>query len=148
MPEIKKSALVMYSATEMFTLVNDVANYRKFLPHCSDAKVISQSDDKMTASVEIAKGGLKKWFTTENSLVTDKEINMILVDGPFNKLEGGWLFTELDETACKVELKLSFEFSSRLVEMAFGRVFNEVANNMLGAFTDRAKHVYGTRGFS
>jgi len=147
MPEIKKSALVMYSATEMFTLVNDVAHYREFLPHCSDAKIISQSDEKMTASVEISKGGLKKWFTTENTLVTDNEISMILVDGPFKKLEGGWLFTSLDETACKVELKLNFEFSSRLVEMAFGRVFNEVANNMLGAFTQRAKHVYGARGF-
>lgn len=148
MPQIKKSALVMYSATEMFTLVNDVANYCNFLPHCSDAKVISQSDENMTASVEISKGGLKKWFTTENTLVTDKEINMVLVDGPFKKLEGGWLFTELDETACKVELKLNFEFSSKLVEMAFGRVFNEVANNMLSAFTERAKHIYGTRGFS
>ncbi|PAJ75601.1 ubiquinone-binding protein [Pseudoalteromonas sp. NBT06-2] len=148
MPEIKKSALVMYSASEMFTLVNDVAYYREFLPHCSDAKIISQSDDKMTASVEISKGGLKKWFTTENTLLTDKKINMVLVDGPFKKLEGGWLFTPLDETACKVELKLNFEFSSRLVEIAFGRVFNEVANNMLGAFTQRAKQVYGQRGFS
>ena len=148
MPEIKKNALVMYSANEMFNLVNDVVNYRDFLPHCSNSKILSQSNDKMTASVEIAKGGLKKWFTTENSLITDKAINMVLVDGPFKKLEGGWQFTALDEKACKIELKLNFEFSSKLVELAFGRVFNEVANNMLSAFTERAKQIYGSRNFS
>ena len=145
MPQIKKTALVMYSAQEMFDLVNDVNNYREFLPHCSDSKIIKQSEGHMTASVEISKVGIKKWFTTENTLTAPGSIDMTLVDGPFKKLAGGWKFIALDEQACKVELQLDFEFSNKLVEMAFGRVFNEVANNMLSSFTQRAKHVYGLR---
>ncbi|MFQ3191320.1 MAG: ribosome-associated toxin RatA of RatAB toxin-antitoxin module, partial [Paraglaciecola sp.] len=36
-----------------------------------------------------------------------------------------------------------FAFSSKIVEMAFGRVFNSIAANMVVAFTERAKQVYG-----
>ncbi|EME0905791.1 ubiquinone-binding protein, partial [Vibrio parahaemolyticus] len=65
-----------------------------------------------------------------------------LVDGPFKTLRGGWVFTALDEQACKVELKLEFEFSSKMIEMAFGKIFNELTSNMVNAFTKRAKQVY------
>ena len=144
MPQIEKSALVMYSSQEMFDLVNDVNAYPAFLPNCSDAKIISENENTMTASLEISKAGLKKWFTTNNRLAGHK-VEMQLVDGPFKSLQGYWEFTPLDEQACKVSLKLEFEFASKLIEMAFGKVFNEVAKNMVVAFTQRAKTVYGVR---
>ena len=144
MPQIEKSALVMYSTKEMFELVNDVDAYPAFLPHSSDAKVISSDDEGMTASLEISKAGLKKWFTTKNEFDGNR-VKMCLVDGPFKSLNGYWEFTALDEQACKVSLKLEFEFASKLIEMAFGKLFNEVAKNMVSAFTQRAKVVYGAR---
>ncbi|MGB6142449.1 MAG: SRPBCC family protein, partial [Pseudoalteromonas rhizosphaerae] len=48
MPQIEKSALVMYSTKEMFDLVNDVEAYSKFLPNFSDSKIIKQHDNNMT----------------------------------------------------------------------------------------------------
>ncbi|WP_440053183.1 type II toxin-antitoxin system RatA family toxin [Pseudoalteromonas sp. T1lg65] len=144
MPQIEKSALVMYSTKEMFNLVNDVDSYPAFLPHCTNAKVLDENAAGMTASLEISKAGLKKWFTTKNEFAGNK-IKMCLVDGPFKSLHGYWEFTELDEQACKVSLKLEFEFASKLIEMAFGKIFNEVAKNMVAAFTQRAKSVYGVR---
>ena len=57
MPQIEKSALVMYSSKEMFDLVNDVDAYPEFLPHCSDAKIITQQASGMPASLEISKAG-------------------------------------------------------------------------------------------
>lgn len=142
MPQISRSALVMFSAQQMFDLVNDVSKYPEFLPNCSGAKVHSHDENCMSASVEISKAGIRKWFSTENTLVKGETIEMRLVDGPFKKLAGGWTFTVLDEKACKVSLELDFEFTNKLVEMAFGKVFNEVANNMVKAFTQRAKQVY------
>ncbi|KAF7786931.1 hypothetical protein PRUB_a3749 [Pseudoalteromonas rubra] len=144
MPQVEKSALVMYSTQEMFNLVNDVDAYPAFLPHCSGARVIDTSDQGMTASLEISKAGLTKWFTTKNQYEGNR-VRMQLVDGPFKSLHGYWEFIELDEQACKVCLKLEFEFANKLVELAFGRIFNEVAKNMVSAFTQRAKIVYGVR---
>ncbi|MCF7505863.1 MULTISPECIES: SRPBCC family protein [Vibrio] len=142
MPKVTRSALVSFSADQMFSLVNDVARYPEFLPGCSGSRVIESSDSAMVASVDVSKAGISKTFTTSNRMADGAEILMELVDGPFKKLQGGWYFTPLDDQACKVELKLEFEFSSRMIEMAFGKIFNELTSNMVSAFTQRAKQVY------
>ena len=142
MPKVTRSALVAFSADQMFDLVNDVARYPEFLPGCSGSRVIEFSDSAMVASVDVSKAGISKTFTTSNRLADGVEILMELVDGPFKKLQGGWYFTPLDDQACKVELKLEFEFSSRMIEIAFGKIFNELTTNMVSAFTQRAKQVY------
>lgn len=143
MATISRSALVMYSAEQMFDLVNDVQAYPEFLPNCAAAEIREQSEHEMIAALQIKKGGLSKWFATKNRLVGKEKVEMTLVDGPFEKLGGAWEFIPLDEQACKVVLNLEYSFNSRLVEMAFGGVFKEVANNMVSAFTERAKTVYG-----
>ena len=135
----------MYSTKEMLDLVNDVEAYPQFLPNCSDSKIVSQHNNNMTASLEISKAGIKKWFTTENTFMDEQTVQLRLVDGPFKTLKGRWHFQALDKKACKVELKLEFEFSSKLIELAFGKIFNDVAKNMVSAFTQRAKDVYGAR---
>ncbi|MDX7989145.1 type II toxin-antitoxin system RatA family toxin [Xenorhabdus sp. 12] len=142
MPQISRSALVPYSVEQMYKLVNDVMSYPDFLPGCVGSRVISSSDNEMTASVEVSKAGISKTFVTRNTLFDNKRINMQLVDGPFRKLMGGWHFTPLSEDACKVELHLDFEFTNKLIELAFGKVFKELAGNMVQAFTQRAREVY------
>jgi ribosome-associated toxin RatA of RatAB toxin-antitoxin module len=41
-----------------------------------------------------------------------------------------------------VELELEFEFSGRLINKAFGTVFNQIANTLVDAFCKRANEVY------
>ncbi|EJL6526924.1 type II toxin-antitoxin system RatA family toxin [Vibrio cholerae] len=143
MKQVSRSALVSFSAEQMFHLVNDVARYPEFLPGCSGSRVLEQSEVHMVASVDVSKAGISKTFTTSNQLTPGVSIAMSLVDGPFKTLRGGWFFTPLDEAACKVELRLEFEFSSKMIELAFGKIFNELTSNMVNAFTRRAKQVYG-----
>ncbi|MBC8952533.1 MULTISPECIES: type II toxin-antitoxin system RatA family toxin [Xenorhabdus] len=142
MPQISRSALVPYSVEQMYKLVNDVTSYPDFLPGCVGSRVISSSNNEMTASVEVSKAGISKTFVTRNTLFDNESIKMQLVDGPFRKLMGGWHFTPLSEDACKVELHLDFEFTNKLIELAFGKVFKELAGNMVQAFTQRAREVY------
>ncbi len=143
MPSINRSALVMYSADQMFQLINDILTYPQFLPDCSDSKIISEDKNSVTASLLISKAGLKKWFTTKNTFISNQNVQLELVDGPFNKLQGNWLLTPLSEEACKVSLELEYEFSNKMFDLAFGRVFNHLTNHMVQAFTQRAKDVYG-----
>lgn len=143
MPTINKSALVPYSAATMFDLVNDIAKYQDFLPWCGASEVLSESEDEVRASIEIAHGSLHKTFTTCNRLQRGKMIEMRLEKGPFKHLEGFWRFDELDADACKVRLDLDFEFSNRLIGMALGPIFSQIANNLVDAFVKRAEQVYG-----
>ena len=145
MPSLSRSALVMFSVEQMYQLINDIVAYPQFIPDCGDSKIISQDQHEMVAGLLVAKGGLEKWFTTKNTLLSNTEINMTLVDGPFKKLIGSWQLTKLSEEACKISLHLEYEFSSKVFDLAFGRVFNSLANNMVQAFTQRAKDVYGAK---
>ena len=54
MKSVHKSVLIWYSAAEMYALVTDVARYPEFLPWCSHARVLSETESGMTAEVGIA----------------------------------------------------------------------------------------------
>lgn len=142
MPQISRTALVPYSAEQMYQLVNDVKSYPQFLPGCSGSRILDESASQMMAAVDVSKAGISKTFTTRNILVSNQSIIMQLVDGPFRKLMGGWKFTPIGDDACRIEFQLDFEFTNKLIELAFGRVFKELAGNMVQAFTVRAKEVY------
>ena len=143
MPSIQRNALVAYSASQMYDLVNDVDMYESFLPGCIKSDVLESSDTHMLASLVLSKAGVKQTLTTSNTLTKDSAIEMDLSEGPFKSLSGGWRFTPLSDDACKIELNLDFVFSSKLMEIAFGKIFNALANNMVNAFSQRAKQVYG-----
>ncbi len=142
MPQISRTALVPFSAEQMYQLVNDVKSYPDFLPGCTGSRVLELGPTQMTAAVDVSKAGISKTFTTRNTLTSNQSILMSPVDGPFKKLIGGWKFIPLSLEACKIEFHLDFEFTNKLIEMAFGRVFKELAANMVQAFTSRAKEVY------
>ncbi len=145
MAVISRSALVPYAAHQMFHLVDDIESYPEFLPWCRSTKILSREQDEVHASIELARSGVHKTFTTCNRAQKNKMIEIRLVEGPFKHLEGFWRFESLSESGCKVSLDLEFEFASKLLGMAVGPVFHQIANSLVDAFTRRAIDVYGKR---
>jgi ribosome-associated toxin RatA of RatAB toxin-antitoxin module len=139
---IQRSAVVSYSVEQMFGLVNDVEAYPEFLPHCRGARVLERGEREIKARIELAKGALRKSFTTLNRLEAPNRIEMRLVDGPFRRLHGAWHFIDLGAGKTRVMLDLEFEFSSRLVALALGPIFNQLANSLVDAFVGRARVKY------
>ena len=70
---------------------------------------------------------------------------MQLVEGPFSELHGRWRFDPLGDAGCKISLFLEYEFSSKMVSVVVGPVFNKIANTLVDAFQKRAVEVYGKR---
>ncbi|WP_148864189.1 type II toxin-antitoxin system RatA family toxin [Marinobacter fonticola] len=141
---IEKSALVWHSAEQMYDLVNDIGRYPDFLPWCASTEIHEENESEIVASIDVARSGVRHRLTTRNRLKSPSEIRMSLVEGPFRNLGGTWEFLALDEGACKVILRLNFEFSGSLARMTFGRVFSQAANTMVDAFCQRAHDVYGS----
>lgn len=127
----------------MFELVDDVDAYCEFLPWCRASEVLRRGEDEVMARVELAKGTMRRSFTTCNRRQRNKMIEVRLVEGPFRRLEGFWRFDAVGEKGCRVSLDLDFEFSSRLVGLAIGPVFHQLTNTLVDAFTRRAAEVYG-----
>lgn len=145
MRKVNRSALVPYSAREMFTLVDDVRSYPEFVPWCNEVIVEHEAGDVITATLELHKGPISKHFTTRNTRRPLEAIDMELVGGPFRYLSGGWRFTEIKDQGCRVSLELDFEFESKLVDMMFGTFFKDAGDALVDAFTARAREIYGPR---
>ena len=143
MAVVEKSVLIARSAQQMFDLVDRCEDYPQFLPWCSQARVEFRDDRKTVATLYISYLSVKSHFTTENEKVVAQRMTLKLVDGPFRRLEGLWSFTPLADHACKVQFRLSYEFSSKLFEKIIGPVFSQITNTFVDAFVKRADDLYG-----
>lgn len=145
MTAVRRSALVPYSAHEMFALVADIPSYPKFLPWCGGARILSADEDEAVASIDIAYGAVHKTFTTRNRMQKDKMLEITLVEGPFSHLHGHWRFEALDERASRISMDIDFEVSNRMLALVINPVFTAIANQLVDSFVRRAREVYGSR---
>jgi ribosome-associated toxin RatA of RatAB toxin-antitoxin module len=143
MAVVEKSVLIERTAVQMFELVDRVEDYPTFLPWCGGTELLERTDTKTAARIHINYHGLKAHFATENAKEIPRQMNIRLREGPFRSMDGGWRFTPLGDTACKVEFRLQYEFSSRILEKALGPVFHHIANTFVESFVKRAQQVYG-----
>jgi ribosome-associated toxin RatA of RatAB toxin-antitoxin module len=146
MKSVHKSVLIWYAAQEMYELVIDVERYPEFLPWCNGGKVLERTEHGMTAEVGIGIKGVTQTFITRNEHVPGREMRLHLVSGPFSKLEGVWTFTPVGDEgqrACRVDLKLEYGFSNKLLASVVGPVFDKIASSLVDAFVQRAEQVYG-----
>jgi len=142
MASVSRSALVHFSAEQMFELVDGVEQYPEFLPWCGATTVDHRDLSVTRAAIHIRYRGIQQSFSTENRKQFPLLMSMHLVEGPFRVLEGEWRFTQLGADACKVDFRLQYEFSSVLLEKVVGPVFGYIAGSMVDAFLKRAKQLY------
>ncbi len=144
---VEKSLHIWYSAEQMYDLVSDVPQYPLFLPWCSQARILQQHDDGVSAEIEMQLTGLKLRFATRNTQTRPDHIHMRLLNGPFSLLEGDWHFRGVTaafaQTACEIQFSLRYAFSSSAAQVLMGPVFAKIANNLVDAFIARAEKVYG-----
>ncbi|HBX25981.1 MAG TPA: ubiquinone-binding protein, partial [Gammaproteobacteria bacterium] len=124
-------------------LVNGFERYPEFLPWCGAARVIEATDTIIVGELYIQKGSIRRSFITKNTLTPPARIDLSLVEGPFKSLRGYWLFEAIGSEACRVCLDLEFDFSGRLISIAFGPIFSQIAGSLVNAFCDRADQLYG-----
>lgn len=127
----------------MFSLVDAVEDYPKFLPWCGGTTLLQRDQDTTRARILINYHGIRQSFTTENAKRAPVEMQIRLVEGPFRKLDGSWRFTDLAGRGCKIEFKLHYEFAGRLLDRLISPVFHHISSTLVDAFVKRAGQVYG-----
>ena len=142
MQVVERSALVTFTAAQMYALVNDVGRYPEFLPWCTGARVQEVSSTERVATVNVARGVLRTDFTTRNTLSPDARILMNLVDGPFKALTGEWRFDAIGQRGSRVQFRVEFEFKNRLTAAAFNAAFEALCGSIVDAFVVRAQKIY------
>ena len=142
MMKVERSALVKHSAEKMYRLVDTVEDYPDFLTWCDGGRVIRRTPTETVGEIIIARAGFHKTFSTQNHNIPHSRIELKLLDGPFSHLEGVWSFNALREDACKISLDLEFEFSNKLANIAFAKIFHHICSTMIESFCNRADEIY------
>lgn len=149
MQNIKKQILVPCTVAEIYSLVNDIKKYPEFIPWCESTNIQVNGENMLIATINAAKGPIRQSFTSKNNLVLNKSIDMELVAGPFKTLVGYWRFIpqliEPDLEYCRIEFELKFEFSNRLLELAFRAWLPIMVTTIMQAFLTRAEVIYGKK---
>ena len=135
-----------YSADEMFELVADVENYPFFVPACKSLEIVKKvkKDDVIyiDAIMEVGYGFLNEFFTSHITLNKKKStIEVINNDGPFQKLNNYWQFTDIadgSEILFEIDFIAKNSFTGKIINIMFERVFSKY----IYAFENRAKELY------
>ncbi|WP_426688733.1 type II toxin-antitoxin system RatA family toxin [Rhodanobacter ginsengiterrae] len=143
MIEIRRSALVKYSPTQMFDLVNEVEAYPKRFSWCAGAEILERSENVLVARLDLKFAGFSQSFTTRNTIDPPQRLKMDLVNGPFRSLEGVWDFVALGDAGCKIAFALDFDYAGRLGGSALKLGFQGLAGRMVDDFCREAERVYG-----
>lgn len=149
MPDVLRTALVPFSAEQMYLLVCDVDRYHEFLPWCRSSHLDEKTDNVVIGTVDISVTGFKGSFTTKNVLTPFERVDLELVKGPFSHLNGFWQFDELIKEGddapqgCKVTLSVSFKMSNRVLNRTVGPILGKISNTLINAFCQRARDTYG-----
>ena len=142
MAQVAKTVLVGHSAARMYELVDAVERYPEFLPWCGGIDLLQRDELITSATLHIDYHGIKQNFTTINVKTYPSMMDIQLKDGPFRHLEGVWKFIALADDACKIEFRLSYEFSNGFLEKLIAPVFSHIANTFVDAFVARADRIY------
>ena len=143
MAVVEKSVLIERTATQMFELVDRVEDYSEFLPWCGGTELLERTETRTVARIHINYHGARSSFSTENAKEHPHWMSIRLREGPFKCMDGGWRFTPLGDSACKVEFRLHYEFSSKVLEKLLGPVFNHIAGTFVESFVKRARLLHG-----
>jgi ribosome-associated toxin RatA of RatAB toxin-antitoxin module len=142
---IERSALVPFSAVQMYELVNDVSQYPQFMHGCIAAEEVSRTPEELVGRLTLGKAGLRYSFTTRNVLTAGERMDLTLVEGPFRSFSATWHFKALTADASKVSLVMHFEWAGGLLGVAMEKLFQHSANSLVDEVVNRAHKVYGAR---
>jgi ribosome-associated toxin RatA of RatAB toxin-antitoxin module len=142
---IERSALVPFSAEQMYELVNDVSQYPQFMHGCIAAEEVSRTPKELVGRLTLGKAGLRYSFTTRNVLTAGERMELTLVEGPFRSFSATWHFKALTADASKVSLVMHFEWAGGLLGAAMEKLFQHSANSLVDEVVNRAHKVYGAR---
>jgi len=140
---IEHSALLRYSAEQMYDLVVDVERYPQFLSWIESAHIIENSAEQHLAGMSVRIAGVSAQLVTRNHFQPHEAVLLQLHDGPFEHFQGAWHFHGFGEVGCKVILSMAFQLHQQLFSRAMQLGFKRIADRLIQDFSRRAEQLYG-----
>ena len=147
MTQFEQHKILPHNSSEIFKLVMDIDKYHEFLPWCSQSKVISNSEDKTIAELEIKYSWWTQKYRSKIICTNIKDehytIDVTAIDGPFEHLHNKWEIIQNSDTAtCNVTFFIEFTIRSMLIRSIVEKLFHKMSKELISAFEQRANTIY------
>ena len=143
MPFIHEELIIPYSQKQVFNLISDFENYSKFLPWCSESKILKEVDGKYYQQLKLVKSGFEKTFIISVSSNFPSNLKMDLIEGPFKEFSGICDLNKINQEKIKLSFDLKFSFDNLFLNAMGEKLFEQVAKDFVEGFYRQAKEVYG-----
>ena len=144
------SKVLPYRPDDLFRLVGDVDAYPDFVPwvvamRTWNRQSLGEGVDTLDAEVRVGFSFLKERFATRvRRDANARQIDVVLLSGPFRKLENRWRFLEAPGGEALVEFDIDFVFKSKLLEALLAANFHTAVDRLMRCFEDRARALHRT----
>jgi len=140
MPSHSESRILPYPADLMYAIVADVEKYPEFLPWVAGLGILRRhGEHAFDAEMRVGFAGFRERYISRVTLdPAARTVDVVLVEGPFRRLENHWRFTPEGE-GCRVDFSIAFAFRNPLLDAVAGAAFERALMRMAGAFEERAK---------
>lgn len=132
---------------QMYTVVADVENYKKFVPFCKKSIVQTRGPEHMRADLVIGFPPIQESYTSSITLYKPNLVKAVCMEGKlFNYLLTEWKFSpglKGNPQSCIIDFLVSFEFRSILHSHLAHVFFSEVVRQMEDAFLREATNRFG-----
>jgi coenzyme Q-binding protein COQ10 len=147
LPSFETTHRVPFTATQMFDVVADVERYPQFLPLCEGLVVRSRetkgAETVLVATMTVGYHAIRESLTSRVTLRPElDEIHVAYLDGPFSHLDNRWRFREAPDGGSHIDFFIDYAFSSRVLALLMGAVFDKAVRKYTAAFEARARAIY------
>jgi len=147
LPSFETTHRIPFTATQMFDVVADVERYPQFLPLCEGLIVRSRElkggETLLVATMTVGYRAIRESFTSRVTLRPEQgEIRVAYLDGPFSHLDNRWRFRDAPDGGSHIDFFIDYAFSSRMLALLIGAVFDKAMRRYTAAFEARAQALY------
>lgn len=143
MADLHRRIELAHPARDVYAIVARVGDYAEFLPWLERVEILDEGPQHIDAVLHAAKAALHPHYTTRFELEPPGRVQMRLVEGPMQRLDGAWSFEPLSDTSCLVRLDVAYEFSNPVYGLLFGHTFRHTIEELLDHVAARADEVCG-----
>jgi ribosome-associated toxin RatA of RatAB toxin-antitoxin module len=142
MPNVDVDVVIRAPADVVWSTINDLASYPKFMANVQSVEVTSEDGaDRVSKWSVLLKGSLLEWTEREHVDVERLRITFDQVDGDLNVFQGFWAVEAVSPETTSVVLSVEFEIGipllADMLNPVAGRALRENSEHMLREIEQR-----------
>ena len=142
MIDVEHKKYLEFPSEFLYDVMRDVNSYSKFIPGCIFSKVISGTNEKFIAKLNLKYLLMSGEFISEVSC--DKKKLIIIsrgIDGPFHSLMNKWQFKKKGDGSI-VKLNITIDLENKIFEKILKKNIDKILLQIIHSFEKRIDLIY------